>query len=105
MVLLIAFMKDATMDPTLPSLLAARPLATTSDPESDVELDKSNASQREDVTLLVLADHPFPKESTLSAEKAKFVTEKATASPDPQESKLAFVTCISYFLFFIFFVK
>jgi len=103
--LLIANGKDATMDPTLLSLLAAHHHATTKDQESVVDPDKSNASPREDVTLLVLADLQFPKESTPSAAKAKSVTEKETASSDPQESKLAFVTCISYFLFFIFFVK
>jgi len=103
--LLIVFGKDAIVDPTLLPLLAAHHLATTKEQESVVDPDKSNASPREDVTLLVLADLQFPKESTPSAVKAKSVTERATALSDLQESKLAFVTCISYFLFFIFFVK
>jgi hypothetical protein len=103
MVLLIPHGKDVIMDPTLLNPLAAHHHATTSDQESVVDPDKRLVIPREDVTLLVLADPPFPKESTSSAVREEFVTAKAPASSDPQESKLlllpvSLISCFSSFL-------
>jgi len=58
------------------------------DPERDVDPDKRFVSPREDVTLLVLADLPFLKETEKLALKEKFVTEKETVFKSHPESKL-----------------
>lgn len=58
------------------------------DPEKDADPDKRFVSQREDVTLLVLADLPFLKETEKLAPKEKFAMEKETVFKSLPESKL-----------------